>query len=282
MIRKPAVAGRFYQEDSTRLKQQIHSCFTHHLGCGEDLVSYDDCLKAVIAPHAGYMFSGPVASHGFARIAGEKTSFDTIIMLGPKHTRFGAGFAVSGCDQWNTPLGNVGIDQEITSLLTDSSSIFQISDEAHTFEHSLEVLLPFLQYSLTRLPQIVPVAIGFSDFSDLSRAGFELRNLMDGIKHKKILILVSSDFSHDTPKEIAYSLDSEVIDLILNFKAEEFYNKILDEDRSVCGVMPITVMLETVKMTNISARLLKYATSMDISEHDRGVGYASIIFEATR
>lgn len=279
MIREPVVAGRFYQEDPLRLEQQLSACFSHRLGAGEVAENCENPLKAMIAPHAGYMFSGPVASHGFARIAREKIPFDTVIMLGPKHTRFGAGFAVSGCDHWRTPLGEVRLDCEAVSLLVESSEIFRISDEAHAYEHSLEVLLPFLQYSLNRTPQIVPVAIGYHDFRTLSKAAGEIKMLLEKLHKKKVLVLVSSDFSHDTPKAMAYRLDNEVIEMILAQKSEEFYNKITDEDRSVCGVMPITVMLEIFKNASLSARLLKYATSMDIADHDRGVGYASIIFE---
>lgn len=279
MIRKPVVAGQFYQENPERLKNQIASCFSHKLGCNRSLVKSCGTLIAAIAPHAGYMFSGPVASHIFARIAAENPGFETIILMGPKHTRYGSCFSVASCEAWQTPLGMVKIDSDLVAGLTEKSELFESDNLAHAYEHSLEVMLPFLQQSSAKTPQIVPVAIGYADMKKLKQAAVEIGNLVGRFPDKKILILVSSDFSHDTPREDAYRLDNEVIEYILKILPVDFYNKILSEDRSVCGVMPITVLLEIMKNANVTAKLLKYATSMDVVEHERGVGYASIIFE---
>ncbi|MDD2999633.1 MAG: AmmeMemoRadiSam system protein B, partial [Candidatus Riflebacteria bacterium] len=99
---------------------------------------------------------------------------------------------------------------------------------------------------------------------------------------KRILIIASSDFSHDTPREEAYRLDAQVIEKILQPDAKAFYDLVIDEGRSVCGVVPITALLLILTGLPIKAKLLKYATSMDVMRHERGVGYGAIIFEEHR
>lgn len=279
MVREPVVKGQFYQADPERLREQIKACYAHRHGVNRSLPEKDGQLLAIISPHAGYSYSGPVASHAFARLACESERPEVILLLGPKHTAYGAPFSISSHSSWQTPLGKVGVDSVLANKLAAEVKLLQLDEAAHRFEHSLEVQLPFIQNLYPDPPTIVPVALHFSDF-------LTIQNIADGIasvvekEARKVLIVVSSDFSHDTPKEEAYRLDAEVIDLILRGDARGFYDLVAGEDRSVCGLMPITALLVILSKLKCKAKLLKYATSMDMCPHERGVGYASLSFEA--
>lgn len=280
MVRQPVVSGQFYQADPGRLHEQIKACYAHRHGAGSVLSEKSGRLLALISPHAGYSYSGPVASHAFARLARESECPEVILLLGPKHTAYGAAFSISSHSSWKTPLGKLGVDSLLANRLAAEVKLLQLDEAAHRFEHSLEVQLPFIQNLYPDPPAIVPVALHFSDFSTV-------KSIADGIAEvlksetRRVLIVVSSDFSHDTPKNDAYRLDAEVINLILRGDARGFYDLVTGEDRSVCGLMPITALLIILSRFKHNANLLKYATSMDMSPHERGVGYASISFEAT-
>ncbi|MEW6710775.1 MAG: AmmeMemoRadiSam system protein B [Candidatus Riflebacteria bacterium] len=281
MFREPFVAGRFYESNREGLKQQIEQCFQHPLGIGSKDLQVNGRLLAMISPHAGYMFSGPPASHGFARLKLEQPLPERVVLLGPKHTQFGAGFSISNAESWQTPLGLVKVDRDFARNLADAVPDLRLDDAAHQFEHSIEVQLPFLQYIYQEKPlKIVPVALGYASFANLENLVEKIKEFIDGVDDlEKTLIIVSSDFSHDTPREEAYRLDSEVIDRILALDAKGFFDLVDLENRSVCGLMPIAALLLLIEDLSVKAVRLTYSTSMDIMRHERGVGYASIIFE---
>ncbi len=281
MYREPLVAGRFYESNREGLKQQIEQCFQHPLGIGNKDLQANGRLIAMISPHAGYMFSGPPASHGFARLKLEQPLPERVVLLGPKHTQFGAGFSISNAESWQTPLGLVKVDQDFARNLADAVPDLRLDDAAHRFEHSIEVQLPFLQHIYQEKPlKIVPVALGYTSFGILKNLVEKTKEFFDEVDDlEKNLIIVSSDFSHDTPREEAYRLDSEVIDRILALDAKGFFDLVDLENRSVCGLMPIAALLLLIEDLSVKAVRLAYSTSMDIMRHERGVGYASIIFE---
>lgn len=280
MLREPIVAGRFYQDGEKALLNQIKGCFEHPLGIRQQNLQVSGKLKALILPHAGYVFSGPPASYGFARLKQEKSLPTRIILLGPKHTHYGPTFSVSASANWKTPLGLVEVDKNLCDEICRAVPEFELDSLAHEFEHSLEVQLPFLQYIYQGRPlKIVPIALGYSSFSELELQIGHLKAFLNEEKMADTIILVSSDFSHDTPREQAYRLDSEVIEKITALSAREFYDLVVNDDRSVCGLMPITALLLLLQQQSCRATLLTYSTSMDVMEHDRGVGYAAIAFE---
>lgn len=279
MIREPVVAGRFYEGNAADLTSQIDNCIEHRLGPGQKAIPAQGTLMGMIVPHAGYMFSGPVAAHAFARLAAEAFLPDTIILLGPKHTRYGEGFAVSAASEWETPLGRLKVDSELREKALASVDLLRPDNDAHAFEHSLEVELPFIQHFLAKKPLILPIAMHYAPIKTVFAVADGLAQVIAAEKNRRILVLASSDFSHDTPRDEAYELDQQVIDRILVLDAAGFYRLVIEEDRSVCGVIPITALLKIFSESGVQAKLLKYATSMDVMRHDRGVGYASIIFE---
>ena len=151
-VREPAVSGIFYPSDPGELYESIHRCFTHPLGPGRfpknrsgDTISRVECL---IVPHAGYLYSGPVAAHSynvaydFFCEGGEST---TVVILGPNHHGNGSGLAVSEADYWRTPIGVTSINKDLRNALRDACDLVDVDDSAHLREHSIEVQIPFLQ-----------------------------------------------------------------------------------------------------------------------------------------
>lgn len=280
MLREPTVAGRFYQQDPQALREQLESCYSHKLGVQQQTIPVSGKLQAMISPHAGYIFSGPPASFGFARLKKESRLPERVILLGPKHTHYGPNFAISSARIWRTPLGDVEVDVDFCDAVCQAVKDFELDCTAHQYEHSLEVQLPFLQDVYLDQPfRIVPIALGFASFASLEIQIAALKSFITPEILADSVIVVSSDFSHDTPKEQAYRLDAEVIEKIKAFDAKGFYDLVVGEERSVCGLMPITALLLLLDKNKYQASLLAYSTSMDIMEHERGVGYASIIFE---
>ena len=282
MLREPVVAGKFYEADAACLREQIEGCLNHRLGAAETKISAAGRLAAFIAPHAGFIFSGPVASHAYSRLAAEEPLPDTVILLGPKHTHYGAEFSVSAARSWKTPFGKVDLDEQLCQKLVSGVDLLELDNDAHMFEHSIEVQLPFLQYFAKKMPEIVPIAMHYSKFETICEVAAGIKHLIANETDKRILIIASSDFSHDTPREEAYRLDAQVIEKIIQLDAKAFYDLVIDEGRSVCGVVPITALLLILTGLPIKPKLLKYATSMDVMRHERGVGYGAIIFEEHR
>jgi hypothetical protein len=277
MIRLPIVAGRFYESEPESLVRQIDSFF--HSARSIPLPAKGR-LVSLISPHAGYVFSGKPAAAGFLRLKAEKVLPERIIILGPKHTAYGPDLSVSAATEWETPLGNVKVDNEFCSEICEIAPEFKLDNQAHRYEHSIEVQLPFLQHIYKRKSfRIVPVAIGYCAYSYLQQQFKKIGELLQN-DSKDTLIIVSSDFSHDTPRDLAYKLDLQAVEKITSLAAQEFYELVISENRSICGVMPITGLLTVLEnKKDVTGSLIHYSTSMDVMPHDRGVGYASICFE---
>ncbi|MFZ2957102.1 MAG: AmmeMemoRadiSam system protein B, partial [Candidatus Ozemobacteraceae bacterium] len=243
-------------------------------------------LLGLILPHAGFIFSGPVVTWGMKRLFAETPLPKRFLLLGPKHTPYGSPAAISPASAWRTPLGDVPLDEELRTALLETGA-FDADAHAHAQEHSLEVQLPFLQASFERSQpspapfSIVPLALHFAPFEQCLKWGAAIATVLSNPKFSDVRVLVSSDFSHDTPRAEAYRIDSEAINIIEHLSAEEFYRLIIEEDRSICGVIPITTFLCAIShlKRKILGSRLTYSTSMDVMSHPRGVGYAAVVFE---
>ncbi|MFH1786404.1 MAG: AmmeMemoRadiSam system protein B [archaeon] len=264
--RLPAVAGQFYTDNPTQLRQQILSFLPQ---------SVKPTALAVISPHAGYMYSGRVAGYSFKALA----EADTYILLGPVHQMAKAHFGMSLKD-WSTPLGTARIDAGLAKTLEQKTQI--VCDEtAHLREHSLEVQLPFLQVTNPKM-KFVPVAV--HPTSTFKEDAAELGSAIGGIiksSKKSIGIVTSSDFSHFIPEGEAKEVDLGAIDLITRLDADGFLDYVESNNASICGYAPITVMLHALKTIGIKkGELLKYDTSASVT-HDTSnvVGYASVKFD---
>lgn len=282
MNREPVVSGRFYPEIPAELRQLIGSCFSSPLGVGEKVVPVTGKLRALVLPHAGYIFSGPVVSWGMARLRREKPIPRRFLLLGPKHTPYGAKAAVSAVRGWRTPLGVIPVDNPLRDALV-GSGLFQADNSAHAQEHSIEVMLPFLQnLAGTEAFTILPLALGFAEFETIRTWGEALSLILGDEQFADVCVIISSDFSHETPRNEAYRIDAQALDVIETGDAEQFYRLVVEEDRSICGVIPITTWLCASAGRSLKISRLAYSTSMDVMEHPKGVGYAAIAFEDDR
>jgi AmmeMemoRadiSam system protein B len=276
-LRRPAVAGSFYAGDSKSLNIQIENCFLNHIGPGKipkTNLKKQNNIIGLVSPHAGYMYSGPVAACGFYKIALDGKP-DTIIILGPNHRGFGQDISMMTKGSWKTPLGELEIDTEIAEKILNNSKIIKSDYKAHQYEHSIEVQLPFIQYIFDQGIKFIPICMTRQDINtDIEIA----RSISSSVVDKNVLIIASSDFTHYEPQEYAKNADKQAINAILEFNPKKLYDKIYRENLTMCGPGPITVMLIICQTLGAKkAELLKYATSGDVSGMvDQVVGYASI------
>ncbi len=277
------VAGSFYEKSRESLYQQLYECFLHKIG-PQSLPSKEAHggvrkIRGVVSPHAGFMFSGPVAAHHFFHLSREKVP-QTIIILGPNHRGLGAEIALMSSGQWETPLGSIAVDKEMAAEIMshDHKNMIRDDRQAHTFEHSIEVQLPFLQFIYPDNQfKIVPISIMNQQLNAMK---YLAEVLFQSAGDKSSLLIASSDFTHYESHEIARQKDSEAIETIITMKSELFYDTVRRNGASICGLGPIAVAIEFCKYFGIEkGQLLKYATSGDVSGMmDQVVGYASIIF----
>ncbi|MCD6579973.1 MEMO1 family protein [bacterium] len=279
-IRKPAVAGSFYAGDLKSLNRQIESCFLHKIGPGEiplANIERKNNIVGLVSPHAGYMYSGPVAANGFYKIALDGKP-DTIIILGPNHRGFGEDISIMAEGKWETPLGELKIDTDIAESILRNSKIIKNDNNAHQFEHSIEVQLPFIQYIFGKNIKFVPICMTRQDINtDIEIA----KSICSSVIGKNILIIASSDFTHYEPQKYAENVDKQAINAIIEFNPKKLYDMVYHQNLTMCGPGPITVMLNICETLGAKkAKLLKYATSGDITGmYDQVVGYASIIIK---
>jgi len=277
-LRRPAVAGSFYAGDSKSLNVQIENCFLHKIGPGEiPLVNpnRENNIIGLVSPHAGYMYSGPVAANGFYKIALDGKP-DTIIILGPNHQGFGEDISIMAEGKWKTPLGELEIDADIAENILKNSKIIKNDKKAHQYEHSIEVQLPFIQYIFGKDIKFVPICMTRQDIdTDIEIA----KSICSSVVDKSILIIASSDFTHYEPQEYAKNVDKQAINAIIEFNPKKLYDIIYQQRLTMCGPGPITTMLIACKTLGAKkAALLKYATSGDITgTYDQVVGYASLL-----
>jgi hypothetical protein len=274
-IRAPVAAGTFYNLDPEMLKKQIESCFKHKLGPKGVKMQK---MAAAVVPHAGYMYSGAVASWVYSRI--EKANY---IILGPNHTGSGARFAVAKKELWKTPLGEVVVDEAVADKLIKECKLLEYDIIPHMHEHSVEVQLPFLQYRFGSDFKFVPIAV-LSEFADetlLKSCTVVAKGIAKVVKKEKEkwIVIASSDFSHYVSQEQAKETDLKVIRAIQKLNEKLFFEKITERNASICGFGPIAIAMTVAKELGAKkAELLKHATSGDVTEEFGSVvGYASII-----
>lgn len=287
MNRKPTVSGMFYESTFDKLDKQINSCFKSKLGPGDlPIKRIDKEILGIIAPHAGYSYSGPCAAWAYKEIAESKFP-KTYVIISPNHTGLGTEFSTYLFADWETPLGLVKIDKDLGNQLIKKFPDLRNEPEAHIKEHSIEVQLPFLQFvskdNLEKL-KFLPICIKSNDYNKLKQLAKTLSEFED------IVIICSSDFTHYGPnydftpflndkKENLYKLDASLIELIKELNSEEFFNK--SKKVTICGRAAIAVLIEYCKLKESKkANLLSYYSSGDISEdYTNAVGYASMVFK---
>ncbi len=267
MNRKPAVAGQFYPAEADKLKDEINKYI--------DIKAKKEDVLGIVVPHAGYMFSGKVAGNVYSRINFPQT----FIIIGPNHQGIGAPLSIVTEGIWDTPLGTVAIDGEIAQKILDNSRILKEDSNAHLYEHSLEVQIPFMQYLGTNF-QIVPISM-------FDYAKQTCRNLADTISKvlkeidKKVIIVASTDMTHYETQKMANQKDKMVIDEILNLNPKGMLEIVEKYGITMCGSGPTATMLFACKDLGAkNAELILYNTSGDITgDNAQVVGYAGIIIK---
>ncbi len=265
MKRKPAVAGQFYYSSTQKLKEQVEQYIIKGIKKQRAI--------GVVSPHAGLIYSGHVAGAVFSEIEFP----ETFVLLGPNHTGIGSQVSIMEEGQWEIPTGSFTIDKILAYNIYKSSSLISKDNSAHMFEHSLEVQLPFIAYFSDRV-KIVPVTILMATLEECKNLGEGIANAIKSVGYP-VLLVASSDMSHYVPENVARKKDEKAINKILSLDPEGLYNTVLIERISMCGYLPVTVMLYAAKALGAqSARLVKYATSGEVSgDYEQVVGYAGII-----
>jgi AmmeMemoRadiSam system protein B len=285
--RAPAVAGTFYPENARELRALIDQSFRNQrFGPGVTITPTNTApstnkqhkIYGIVSPHAGYVYSGAVAAHGFYKISTE--DFHDVIMAGPNHYGIGSWVAAMKDGTWETPLGDVQINSDMAEEIGTRSTTLDFDDYAHSRDHCLEVQLPFLQYIKQNF-NIVPIIL----VSQNRDTAFDLGNAISKTVIEKgtvdsTLLLASSDFTHYEPNGEAHRKDAELIKAILALDVNRFYAIFERLNISACGYGAIATMMVAAK--NLGAtrgELLKYATSGDVTgDISAVVGYSSIVF----
>ncbi|MBN2245249.1 MAG: AmmeMemoRadiSam system protein B [Candidatus Aminicenantes bacterium] len=263
MIRKPAVAGQFYPGDAARLKDMLD-----HL---VDPIIEKKKALGIISPHAGFIYSGGVAGAVFSSVfLPEK-----YIIIGPNHAGAGALFSLYEEGFWETPLGKVRVDKDLIEVLKKNSDLIETDQAAHSYEHSLEVQIPFIQYFKTDF-SIVPITVSpYASLDQLKELG---ESIAKSIHSEDILLVASTDMSHYISQEQAKEKDFLAIEKILNLDPEGLFQVVKHKHISMCGFQPTIVVLTAAKILGAGkGELIKYQTSGDVSgDYREVVGYAGI------
>ena len=270
--RLEAVAWQFYPDKTNDLIQTIEDSFSHPLGPKK--MSLEDVAFGFIAPHAGYVYSGPIAAHCYRAIS-SISEIETVIIVGPNHHALGSDVSVPSSKYWQTPLGNAIIDEAGVMDLA-RSSIIDIDDLPHVYEHSIEVQVPFLQYIFSSDIKILPICMLLQDRETAVQVG----EAIAGISKGKSIIIASSDLTHYEPDYIAHNKDKELIKSIESLDIDAYYQVLEDKKVTACGYGAIAAVITAVKILGAkNGKLLRYATSGDTGgDKSSVVGYASIAF----
>ena len=275
-IRTPAVAGMFYPGESNELKKEIQQCFLHDFGPGgEPPTESKEKIFGAICPHAGYMYSGPIACHSFFAISSNPV--ELVILIGPNHWGLGCNIASMKEGIWETPLGQVEVDDKAATELVNLSKKVELDFFSHTKEHSLEVQIPLLQKTFQNKFKILPIILINQGIEVAKEIGIATSKIA---KKTNTMIVGSSDLTHYEQNDFAHEQDTALIEPILNLDLEQFY-KVLEERKvSACGYGAIaSTMVACKELGSTKGKLLKYATSGDITgDKNSVVGYSSIIF----
>ncbi len=268
MIRPPAVAGQFYERHPDSLRKDVESRLERSVS--------PEAAFGCVCPHAGYVYSGDVAGAALSAAAIPKT----VIVLSFSHRGVGARYSVWPDGAWRTPLGDVPVNAELASKLTQGSALLKADTEAFAYEHSGEVILPFLQVLRADVEVVMVSVYPIAPLPQLQAIGREMAAVLKGEKERPLLV-ASTDMTHHLPADAAKKADRPALDAMLALDETRLYNVVRDNDISMCGVCPVTAAIACVKALGAtSARLVRYENSGKATgDYDSVVAYAGLLFQ---
>ena len=265
MKRVPAVAGQFYYGTAPKLTGQVQDYI--------DKTARRERVIGMVAPHAGLMYSGPVAGAVYSAIDFP----DTFVLIGPNHTGLGAQISLMESGEWEIPTGVFTIDETISYKIAMNVPIVTKDARAHMFEHSLEVQLPFIAF-FSKQVKIVPIAVLAATLEECRMLGEGIAKAVKSAGYP-VVVVASSDMSHYVSEAVARQKDKKAIDRIVSLDPGGLYETVTREKISMCGYLPAVTMLFAAKALGAqSAKLIRYTTSAEVSgDYDHVVGYAGIV-----
>jgi AmmeMemoRadiSam system protein B len=264
-VRSPAVAGTWYPGEAAALAAEVEA----HLAA-VPVRDVPGRLVALVSPHAGLRYSGPVAAHAYALLRGRRDL--TAVLVGPSHRRAFEGIAVYARGSFATPLGEVPVDEGFAAALLAEGGAFLDDPAPHRAEHSLEMQLPFLRHLVPAL-RIVPLLMGSQSRGEASALAAALARTLEG---RDALLVASSDLSHYHPAPVANDLDARVVDDVERFDPGRLMDRLESFRGHACGGGPMVAVLEAARARGADrATVLRYADSGDVAEGDKSrvVGY---------
>ncbi len=265
MVRKPVVSGQFYPQSPEDLKNIIESF--------KPKETTKISAKGIILPHAGYVYSGKVATVTTARVLFKKR----VIILGTNHSGLGEKFSLYSKGKWEIPLGEIAIDEDLALKILSAGKYVKEDTLAHKFEHSIEVELPILRY-LGGEFRFVPIVCSYGSLEEYRKVGLQIYEAIKEIK-EEVLLVASSDMTHYEPEAKARKKDRSAIEAILNLDEEDLLRRVERENISMCGVSPVCVLLVCSKLLGAKkAQVVLYQTSGESSgDYTSVVGYVGVV-----
>lgn len=272
-IRKAIFAGRFYPADKHSLSTLIDNIYSVE----KEYINVELAQKNIIGgvvPHAGIVYSGYQAIHLFSILKQNTQHIDTIVIINPNHSGIGKGmFNISDYDFWENPFGRIEIDKAFTTELG-----FEICNEAHDYEHSGEVQLPFLSYFYSHSPKVVLITMNQQNIESAQVLAKRISDVAKKI-NKKIFLIATSDFSHYESPESGFKKDQYVVDAMMEFDAEKVYSEVKSHHVTACGFGPIMSLIYFAKLESENSQFttLKRGHSGNIYPSTEVVDYISFL-----
>jgi len=275
VVRRAAVAGSWYPGTASAVAAEVDSYLE-----AARAAPPPGRLVALVSPHAGLRYSGPVAAYGYGllRDLGGGPGL-TVVLVGPSHRAAFEGVAAHAHGAWETPLGRAAIDEEVSQALLDADPVVFDDPGVHRDEHSLEMQMPFLQRLLPGL-RIVPLVMGSQSRREVEALATALAKALAG---RRALLVASSDLSHYQPAVVANRVDAAVVDAVSRFDEEALMQRLGTHDNVACGGGPVVAVMKAARALGADrATVLKYGDSGDVGEGDKShvVGYLSAALTA--
>ncbi len=277
-VRRAAVAGAFYPADPRELKDIIKASYLHPVGPRSEPPPdyFSSGVLSVVSPHAGYIYSGPVAAHSYLHVSSLRNP-ELVVIVAPNHYGTGSGVATFKEGSWETPLGQIPVDEEAARKIVELTGIVDYDPSAHMVEHSLEVQLPFLQSIYGEDLTILPISLAFQDIETARTLGDGIAELLEG---RNAVLIASSDLTHYEAAETARSKDLQLLRKAEALDLGGFYGTLERLNVTACGYGAIASVIQASKKLGFKrGELLKYSNSGETTrDMNEVVGYASLRF----